>query len=415
MKEKIENTTQDNFAEAIREKLKNYSPPVNEKSWEEVEKRLNEKSRTKTVLWPWLGGIISVACIVLVWFILPVNKQNFSDSQLIVQQSPKKEEIVEKNLLNEKIQLLSNNTEESNISGHHTKKHFTPENEINFIRETDNTILLNENSPTVNCKNLIAKKETKEQKADKKIIKDSYSSPFTEDNEFTFLSINKKKKNSFGVHLGSSFGKLLADNNSGYLSYNIQTDKNNFISTNLEKLKHDKILTRDDFSDISHHAPLSFGISLRKGINKYISVETGLVYSYLYSKFKNNIPNEELKQELHYLGIPINVITPLYSSKSSKWNIYTSAGVMAEKGLSAHYKHTLHYNNSSPSTISNEKIKGIQWSLNVSIGLDYKIVKNYSIYVQPKLNYYLNNNQPLNSRTENPFNIGIAAGLRYSW
>jgi hypothetical protein len=57
-------------------------------------------------------------------------------------------------------------------------------------------------------------------------------------------------------------------------------------------------------------------------------------------------------------------------------------------------------------------IDGLQWSLDGAMGIDYKIQRNISLFVEPKITYYLQNNQPMSSRTEMPLNVGLNGGLR---
>ena len=57
--------------------------------------------------------------------------------------------------------------------------------------------------------------------------------------------------------------------------------------------------------DIDHKQPLSFGFSVRKGLARGFSVETGLTYTYLASDVKFAGSSETVSQKLHYLGIPL--------------------------------------------------------------------------------------------------------------
>ena len=57
--------------------------------------------------------------------------------------------------------------------------------------------------------------------------------------------------------------------------------------------------------DIDHKQPLSFGFSVRKGLARGFSVETGLTYTYLASDVKFVESSEKVSQKLHYLGIPL--------------------------------------------------------------------------------------------------------------
>jgi predicted porin len=89
---------------------------------------------------------------------------------------------------------------------------------------------------------------------------------------------------------------------------------------------------------------------------------------------------------------------------------------MVEKGLLSHYTQKQDLNNEHIAKItSDENIEGLQWSVAVAPGIDYKLNKNYSIYLEPKVSYYFDNNQPISARTEHPVVFGVNAGFRFSW
>ena len=171
------------------------------------------------------------------------------------------------------------------------------------------------------------------------------------------------------------------------------------------------ILTSEDYSDAEHQAPLSLGVILEKPLTERISVESGLVYTYLKSIYRTpgNVEKNGVLQ-LHYLGIPLNVKVKII--KQPKWALYTSAGGMVEKGLRSHYRQAIE----SMSVITNKEVKsnidGLQWSLSGGAGLDYKFSKDLSLFVEPRITYYLENNQPMSARTEQPLNVGVNGGLR---
>ena len=57
--------------------------------------------------------------------------------------------------------------------------------------------------------------------------------------------------------------------------------------------------------DIKHHQPISFGLSVRKGLAKGFSLETGLTYTLLSSDAKLAGEEQQIEQKLHYVGIPL--------------------------------------------------------------------------------------------------------------
>jgi hypothetical protein len=171
------------------------------------------------------------------------------------------------------------------------------------------------------------------------------------------------------------------------------------------------ILATNDFTKKTYNDPLSFGLTVRKQLNKTLSLESGLVYTYLLSTFENSgVQRSEAKLHLHYIGIPVNLITELW--ENSKWEVYLSTGFMAEKGIQSLYVQSQYFGAEVVTTTAKTNINGIQWSINGGVGVSYKIKKQLGIYFEPKFSRYFDNNQPVSARTDHPFVFGLSAGLR---
>ena len=155
-------------------------------------------------------------------------------------------------------------------------------------------------------------------------------------------------------------------------------------------------------------------MTVRKDFSRYIGVETGLVYTYLSSRMsQGGYVSYNSRLNLHYLGIPVNLVVNLWDNP--KWNIYMSGGMMLEKGLrSKQMQHT--YSLSSMETLVEKKgISGVQWSLNGSVGVSYRLYREWSLYLEPRISYYFDNDQPVSIRTENSVIIGLGAGFRFEF
>jgi hypothetical protein len=158
---------------------------------------------------------------------------------------------------------------------------------------------------------------------------------------------------------------------------------------------------------------------VRKNFNKRIAIETGLTYSFLHSKFtdENDLFYRDATMKLHYLGVPLNAVVYLLNNKP-KWNIYFSLGGMVEKGLMLDYVQNFRYHQQPAHTYTvslQDDIPQLQWSLNSSLGISYKFYRDMSVYFEPRITYYLKNNQPVSIRTEKPLLVGLNAGLRYEF
>jgi hypothetical protein len=398
----INDVNRNKFDDVIKNKVENYSLPVDNNSWSEIEKRLNAKLR-KRVLRISISGMAAAAAIAAVWLIIPFNnKQIIYYDTTAEQQVPYHEKGIKENVFEGKNDFFSK-PPVSKIKSVLSRKEKNDElTAVSDLSDYNVIVQTNETCPV----------DSFEKEGKKELI-----SLLEKNGEKTAIKhyIQKKKKsNSLSILAGS--GSFLAMNNTSVPPYSSGLRVEN-ISMKAPSYLREDMLTLSDFEEITHFLPLSFGVNFRKQISDYLFIESGLTYTYLYSKFKNKFPKHDAKLELHYLGIPVNLVVPIYRNKYFKWNVYTSVGGMVEKGLMSHYRQNEYGSESgiAISTMSNEKIDGLQWSVHAVLGIDYKIVKNYSIYFEPEISYYLHNNQPVSARTEHPLIIGINAGVRYAW
>ena len=169
------------------------------------------------------------------------------------------------------------------------------------------------------------------------------------------------------------------------------------------------ILAPEDFTDIQYFTPLSFNVGIALPINAKFAIETGIIYTNLHTKFKDGTKNASLT--LHYLGVPLRVSYQYFSNK--KLNLYLASGVTIEKGLWSVYKQKINYTNMQLDTDVEQIIEGMQWSMHASTGISYRVFDFASLYLEPRLSYYFNSNQPMSIRTKSPLNVGIEGGFRF--
>jgi hypothetical protein len=381
------------FDDVVKSKLANYTLPADSDSWSEIEKRLKAKTEKRT-LWISISGIAVAASIAAVWLIIPFNKQIiYYDTAEKQQEIPDHEKGIAENVLERKNDFLSESPVNRVKSFFDRQEKNDELTAISFL--SDNDVIVQTKETQSHTVDSLEKERT------------FISFPREDENEIFTASIirNKNRSKSMGFQVGS--GSFLAMNNSPAPTPGLRSD-------NISYLRKD--VSRNDFEEVTHFLPLTFGLSFRKELNRYLSIESGLSYTYLYSKLKNKLPKRDAKLELHYLGIPVNLVVSIYKNEHSKWNIYASAGGMIEKGLWSYVKKNGEIDKDNvSSTTSHEKIDGFQWSAHALVGIDYKIIKNYSMYIEQNVNYYLDNNQPVNARTEHPLVFGINAGFRYTW
>lgn len=154
--------------------------------------------------------------------------------------------------------------------------------------------------------------------------------------------------------------------------------------------------------DIDHKQPLSFGFSVRKGLARGFSVETGLTYTYLASDVKFAGSSETVSQKLHYLGIPLRANWNFVDKKS--FIMYVSAGGAMEKCV---------YGKIGS---KNETVKPLQFSVMGAVGAQYNISSRVGIYVEPGVSYFFDDGSDIETiRKENPCNFTLQGGIRLTY
>ena len=152
--------------------------------------------------------------------------------------------------------------------------------------------------------------------------------------------------------------------------------------------------------------PVNIGLTVSIPLFSEVNLITGIQYSYITNRIEGN--TFSLKQEQHYLGIPVKLSINLIQSR--KLLIYTLAGATIEKGIVGIQTSEVEGDETWRGT---QSIKGLAMSLNTSIGASYDLKKNVLLYLEPGISWYAPTDQPICIRTEEPFQFNVSLGLRY--
>ena len=411
----------DIFSEIIKEKLSNYSLPVDNNSWDKIEEQLNSTSRAKTK-YLWMAAIAVAASITLLFLLFPFNKKVYQD-ETANQLSDHEEKIIQIVSEKEIVQSdLQQNVEYPTVFRKSQSGKQLAENEL-AVKVIPEEAILEEVIPD---ENQVA--QAVEDRVVPKNPQTPYVPRYNSGDDVIIPAIKNKKRRSINLSIGSG-SNLLASNEtsvqsnssrpSGEIFFNNEIAYFKSVSQDVKTTQAEIILLNEEYPDAIHYPPVSIGVTLKKELSRNVAIESGIVYSYITSTFsRESFDKSKADLQLHYIGVPLNLHTRLYTSRNNQWGIYLSTGGMVEKGLLLRLVQKTFFNdidNTVKTVTSSEKINGLQWSVNVSPGFDYQIYKNYSIYVEPKFSYYFDNDQPESARTKHPVVIGINAGLRFDW
>ena len=150
----------------------------------------------------------------------------------------------------------------------------------------------------------------------------------------------------------------------------------------------------ETYHNVHHFQPIRFGLSLRYRLKDHWSVESGLSYTRLSSDISTTTNGKTtiLEQHLNYIGLPLNISYDLW--KSNHFGLYVTTGGTIEKSL-----------DTSP------------WlfSLNGTVGAEYKLTDIISLYAEPGLGYYFKDGSstPIIYQ-DHPLNFNLSLGLRFN-
>lgn len=172
-------------------------------------------------------------------------------------------------------------------------------------------------------------------------------------------------------------------------------------------------------SESSYAIPLSFGAGVKIDFTERWSMSAGINYSMLGRTFAGNFfkvqDNGEftenyfsnIRNRQDYIGIPVNVYFSIL--KGNFIDFYAYAGGTAEKCVSNRYN----MSSEGTSYTHRENVKGLQFSANAGIGMEFIIADAFGIYIDPSLRYYFPDaRQPQSIRKAQPLMFGLEMGFR---
>lgn len=244
-------------------------------------------------------------------------------------------------------------------------------------------------------------------------------------NQIEFKQRTKKEKRSLGLNLNGAnrlLSLLNSKDNSEFILSSVTRDHvdgyNQLEGAYLPQLRSagaskNEWIAADNLTsamlqnvETNYSLPINIGLTTSFPIMNGIDFITGLQYTYLANHIRGNQFN--LKQELHYLGIPVKLNFNVL--KRSQFTAYLSAGGTLEKALAAIQKSTV---DGQGTWDGSQSIKGIAASVVGNAGLSYEIKNDFMLYVEPGVSYYFPTDQPISYRTEEPLSFSLSLGVRY--
>lgn len=205
-----------------------------------------------------------------------------------------------------------------------------------------------------------------------------------------------------------------------YMDY---LQRNSALMDSAERANLTLIATKNFLSDdhvlgekAHHHRPLTFSFSLNKQLSPHWTFGTGLNYTRLKSDFTSEFNGATLKkkQKIDYIGIPLRLTYRIWGKR--RFNAYATGGVTFEMPVHSSFEKKYIIAPDSSYTLRRDIHARNQWSVNLGLGVQYRLFKPFSLYLEPNMFYYFNNGSDLETyRTEHPFTFTVPFGLRLTW
>ncbi|MFR9554828.1 MAG: hypothetical protein SNH56_02405 [Rikenellaceae bacterium] len=151
-------------------------------------------------------------------------------------------------------------------------------------------------------------------------------------------------------------------------------------------------------TEVTHHVPVSYAISVTAPLGGRWSLESGISYSSLFSDVTMPYSSQSVSQRLQFVGVPLRLKYDLYSC--SNISLYGGAGGELERCISA--------------TLNSQSIDEKPWhtSLNGSLGVQYNLTRRFALYAEPEVSYYLTETELTTIRSDSPISLSGRVGLR---
>lgn len=166
-----------------------------------------------------------------------------------------------------------------------------------------------------------------------------------------------------------------------------------------------KYRTQQTDETTHHHQPIRLGLSLRYRLNDHWSIESGLTYTRLSSDFTKTVDGTSTTTEQHltYIGIPISVSYRLWGNRYL--NVYLSAGGMVEKMVKGSQQ--------TSNMTTSVSIHPLQFSLSSTLGAEFNISRQFSLYAEPGLGYWFDNGSSISTYYQDkPLSFSLNLGIR---
>lgn len=168
------------------------------------------------------------------------------------------------------------------------------------------------------------------------------------------------------------------------------------------------------FDSVSHHdMPVMVALSLNRSIGSQWQLGTGVRYMRLTSNMQsgNTFACLHQHQRVQYLAFPVTMTWGCWLN--SHWYVYATGGVALNVPLRSTLESVYMLNGKNVESEIKRLYPGLQWSVGMGVGAEYRITPHVGFFVQPGLLHYFPNDSGVETwNTEHPFVLSVPVGMR---
>lgn len=433
----------DKIKELFSDKLKDFQPEVPASLWAAIDDSLSQQKvevvaipvKTKksfvlrTVTTVASIAAILIAVIVMFDIFTPAHDNIESEIAEVLESPIEKEQDIAESIKPVIAQTVSVETKKSSLK-QQTRSIFSsskPDKSnseiISLSVSSEQSDVSVENPTTVEEKEeVVAEVKESQEKEERQITSKEaeeillrQSNGLVAENEKVESITKKKDKFSLALSSNSNFQRKDISKQGGTMTMR-QKEEESFIGVNMYG-------GSNDF-DIKHDQPISFSIGVSKGIAPNLSLETGIVYTYLSSSIssKSTVDMKE-KQKFHYLGIPLNLNYTFFRHR--RFSSYITIGGMIEKDIKGTTRGNINGLFDNYSTGINYQITDMsksikqshpQLSAHSSLGVSYLLYNRLSVYGNVGAAYYFDaSNEYRTIYSDREFQLDLNLGFRWNF
>lgn len=436
------NEMNEKWIKDIRSRMENYSEPLPADLWEKIDADI---SRPKVIpMWRKWTSVAAAAAVVLAVSTLSLfywtSEPSLKESNLSIVEAPAIDNTEQKDTPKDGIPedvkpVVAEVKNDKLLSAVSVKVYDEDESNVDTIEEKQ-SVAVSGNSPVVVTNDEKQEEPTSDMKEeDSSSAKEKRINLMKADREtvrrnasYLAMADDGNGKRRSKMQIGVTTGNIpysASSNFSGMSRLGMSTktlsSANNLIVGEISDAtaSYTQMLSnninKETYTDIKHHMPVTVGASVKWGFSENWALETGLNYTYLYSELRSGAKSYiEDEQKLHYVGIPLKVQRSVWSNRI--FSFYASAGGMMEKCVSGSLDEGVVLENNKKSHYSEDlNVKPLQFSVLASVGLQANFNKLLSLYLEPGMIYYFDDNTDvLTIRKDKPFNFNLQLGLRFN-